>query len=301
MSEAKSKAQVFGARLFSTLLLIGIVAGTFVSMNPWAYLSLVSFLAIAASHELFRMMDIGKMPCQQKWGRFVAIAYTLTVAALLASCGGDALPLLGFVDGTAITLVVLSSFILQLREPIEGRNPLIKVASTVLSFLYVPFLFSFIGRLLFVPEAASVSSFFHDVPGAMVMLWLICVTKFTDIGAYCTGSLIGKHKMIPHISPGKTWQGFFGALVWAVVVGCVVYAIGKDSLQVLGGWGHVVVLSLILSLLTVTGDLAESVIKRSLEVKDSGNTLPGIGGALDLIDSLCFTAPALYFYLCWVV
>ena len=65
----------------------------------------------------------------------------------------------------------------------------------------------------------------------------------------------------------------------------------------LGGWGHVVGLSIFLFLLTVVGDLAESMIKRSLEVKNSGNTLPGIGGALDLIDSLCFTAPALYFYL----
>jgi phosphatidate cytidylyltransferase len=301
MSDAKSKAQVFGARLFSTLLLIAIVGGTFVSMNPWAYLALVSFLSIAASHELYRMMGIGELPCQQKWGRCVSIIYTLVVAVLLASRGSDALPMLGFVDGTAITLVVLSSFIFQLREPIDGKKPLIAVASTVLSFLYIPFLFSFIGRLLFIPDASEVSEFFHGVPGAMLMLWLICVTKFTDIGAYCTGSLIGKHKMIPHISPGKTWQGFFGALVWAVVVGCVVYAIGQNSLGVLGGWGNVIVLSLILSLLTVVGDLAESVIKRSLEVKDSGNTLPGIGGALDLIDSLCFTAPALYFYLCWVV
>ncbi|MGJ8672224.1 CDP-archaeol synthase [Rubritalea sp.] len=301
MSEAKSKAQVFGARLFSTLLLIAIVGGTFVSMNPWAYLALVSFLSIAASHELFRMFSISGLPCQQKWGRTIAILYTLTVASMLASHGSDALQTLAFVDGTAVALVVLVSFIVQLREPIEGKKPLIAVASTVLSFLYVPFLFSFIGRLLFVPAAETVPEFFHGVPGAMLMLWLICVTKFTDIGAYCTGSLIGKHKMIPHISPGKTWQGFFGAIVWAVAVGCAVYAIGYDSLQNLGGWTHVVVLSVVLSLLTVVGDLAESVIKRSLEVKDSGNTLPGIGGALDLIDSLCFTAPALYFYLCWVV
>ena len=68
----------------------------------------------------------------------------------------------------------------------------------------------------------------------------------------------------------------------------------------LGGWTHVIILSIILPLLTVVGDLAESVIKRSLAAKDSGNTLPGIGGALDLIDSLCFTAPALYFYLLWL-
>ncbi|MFC4991665.1 phosphatidate cytidylyltransferase [Rubritalea tangerina] len=295
MSDGKSKAQVFAARLFSTVLLFGIVGGTFVSMNPWAYLALVAFLSIAASMELYRMIGISGLPSQIRWGRVVSIGYTLLVAYLLASMGSGAFDLLGAVDGTAIALVVLSSFIFQLREPIDGKKPLIAVASTVLSFLYIPFLFSFLGRILFVPECEGA------VPGAWLLLWLVCVTKFTDIGAYCTGSLIGKHKMIPHISPGKTWQGFFGAIVWAMGIGCGLYAWQQEALAVLGGWGHVVGLCILLSLLTVVGDLAESVIKRSLEVKDSGNTLPGIGGALDLIDSLCFTAPALYFYLHWVI
>ena len=73
------------------------------------------------------------------------------------------------------------------------------------------------------------------------------------------------------------------------------------QLAVLGGWGHVVLLGLLLAVLAVLGDLAESVVKRALQAKDSGRMLPGIGGALDLIDSICFTAPALYFYLQWVL
>jgi phosphatidate cytidylyltransferase len=146
-----------------------------------------------------------------------------------------------------------------------------------------------------------------EVPGGMLLLWLLAVTKFTDMGAYITGSLIGRHKMIPHVSPGKTWEGFGGAIFFALLAGCGLYALCKDDmpgfatgLHVLGGWGHVIVLSIVLCLLAVVGDLAESVVKRSLGAKDSGNMLPGIGGSLDLIDSLCFTAPALYFYLKWM-
>ncbi len=294
MSDGKSKAQVFAARLFSTVLLVAIVGGTFVSKNQWAYLGLICFLAIAASTELYKMVRANGLPCQIKWGLTLSIGYTLTVAYLLATKGAGALEMLGAVDGAAIALAVLASFIFQLRDPIEGSKPLVAVATTVLSFLYIPFLFSFMGRVLFVPDLEGA------VPGAWLLIWLVCVTKITDIGAYCTGSLIGKHKMIPHISPGKTWQGFFGAIVWAVALGCGLYALKSDQLSVLGGWWHVIGLSVLLSLCTVVGDLAESVIKRSLEAKDSGNTLPGIGGALDLIDSLCFTAPVLYFYLIWV-
>ena len=72
-----------------------------------------------------------------------------------------------------------------------------------------------------------------------------------------------------------------------------------DELAFFENWGHVITLGFLLAVLAVIGDLAESVVKRALNTKDSGNMLPGIGGSLDLIDSICFTAPALYFYLKW--
>ena len=171
---------------------------------------------------------------------------------------------------------------------------MIEVAVTALGFVYVAVLFSFLLRLLFLPENGD------TVPGSWLVLWLVIVTKFADMGAYITGSLIGKHKMIPHISPGKTWQGFGGGLAFSQIAGCGLFAMMPDKLAILGGWPWVIGLSLALSLLAIVGDLAESVLKRSIGVKDSGNTLPGIGGALDLIDSLCYTAPVLYFVLRWM-
>jgi phosphatidate cytidylyltransferase len=137
--------------------------------------------------------------------------------------------------------------------------------------------------------------------GAYLLLWLLAVTKFTDMGAYITGSMIGRHKMIPHVSPGKTWEGFGGALLFSQIAACGLYALFPSQLFFFQKWGHVVCLGFILAVLAVIGDLAESVVKRALGAKDSGKMLPGIGGSLDLIDSICFTAPALFFYLKWVL
>jgi phosphatidate cytidylyltransferase len=204
-------------------------------------------------------------------------------------------------DSAAIFFALVGAFTLQLRHPIRGLESLQAVASTVLGFVYIPLLFNFAAKLVFeVPGPGQ-------VPGAMLLLWMIAVTKFSDMGAYIVGSMIGKHKMIPHVSPGKTWQGFGGAILFALIAGCGLYAFFREDMPAfatglwrLGGWGNVIGLSITLCLLAVVGDLAESVLKRSLGVKDSGQMLPGIGGGLDLIDSLCFTAPALYFCLQWM-
>ena len=200
-------------------------------------------------------------------------------------------------DGAVVAFVAITTFTLQLRNPLVSQRSLNAVATTVIGFIYIAFMFSFMARLMFVSSDISGPG----VPGAWLILWLIAVTKFTDMGAYITGSLIGKNKMIPHISPGKTWEGFFGALLWAQLAGCGLYVLLGDGLEVLGSWTHVIILGFLLALLAVVGDLAESIIKRCFESKDSGKTLPGIGGALDLIDSLCFTAPALYYYIAFVL
>ena len=120
------------------------------------------------------------------------------------------------------------------------------------------------------------------------------------MGAYLTGSLIGRHPLVPHISPKKTWEGFFGALAFSLLASVGPFQahagtfVGPDLT-------HSIVLGLLLGFAAVIGDLAESIVKRSTGVKDSGNMLPGIGGALDLIDSLLFTAPLLFFYLRLVI
>jgi len=287
----KSKVQVFGARLFSTLLLWAVVTGVFMSGNVWAFLGLIMVSSLLSAKEFFQMTVHGGMPSQPKWGMLVTVLYWIVLATLLADGRRDALDGLMQVDSGFVMLAVMGGLICQLRRPVDGKNTVIEVAVTTLGFVFIGVMFSFMARLLFVPDLDTA------IPGAWLVIWLVAVTKFTDMGAYATGSVIGKHKMIPHISPGKTWEGIAGGVAFALIIGCGLFALMPAELAVLGSWTSVVVICLILSALAVVGDLAESVLKRSIGVKDSGQTLPGIGGILDLIDSLCFTAPALYFML----
>ncbi len=308
-----SKRAVFLRRSASTLGLWAVVSAAIASRWAWAYVALVGVLTVIATVEYFRMLKAGGVKCFPRYGIALAAVYSaLLYWMLLGAEGAQGLQMTGttqlriaalqeWFDGAAIFAALAGSFFLQLRYPIRGLEALQTVASNLLGFVYLAFLFNFAARLVFLVPGEG------EVPGAMVLLWMIAVTKFTDMGAYIVGSMIGKHKMIPHVSPGKTWQGFGGAIFFALLAGCGLYALFKEDmpgfatgLHVLGSWVHVIVLSIVLCLLAVVGDLAESVVKRSLNVKDSGQMLPGIGGALDLIDSLCFTAPVLYFYLKWM-
>jgi phosphatidate cytidylyltransferase len=152
--------------------------------------------------------------------------------------------------------------------------------------MYVPWLLNFIQKI----------NFFPGVDGHYYLLFFVLVTKFSDTGAYAVGSLIGKHKMIPRISPGKTWEGFGGAIMVSTAASVLfVYFFGRHMLGM--NYTHAMVLGVILSITAVVGDLIESLFKRESGVKDSGSFFPGIGGILDLLDSLLFNAPIMYLYL----
>lgn len=287
-----SKTVVFLRRGFSTLLLWGIVAAIFISMQPLAYLGLVAVLVIISTLEYFKMLHTAEVKCFPRFGLFLALTYCGLASCYFLNGAKDIPPSL---DAFMIFLAATGAFTLQLRYSIKGLESLLSVAANLLGFVYIAYLFSFATRISFGLPGES------DVPGAFVLLWLLAVTKFSDMGAYITGSLIGKHKMIPKISPAKTWEGFVGALFFAQLAGCGLFWLLPDQLDALHSWKHVIILGFLLAILAVIGDLAESVVKRSLKAKDSGKMLPGIGGGLDLIDSICFTAPALWFYLKGVI
>lgn len=290
-AEAKkaSKAEVFRARLTSTLVLWAIVTAVFMSQNAWAFYGLVTFLTVAGSVEfrsLFRGVPGGG--CRDV-GLAAGLLVVLPVGAFLAagSLGHDFYlwELLGLV------VVVMAGFFVRFAHGIEGRESVDAVGDGLLAYVYVPVLFgAFVLRLIFLPVTDLA------VPGAWLLLMMIAAAKFTDMGAYVTGSLIGKNKMAPRLSPAKTWEGFFGALGFAQLAAWGIWFWGGDALAWLPAL-HVGFLALLIGLVAVAGDLAESILKRSLEVKDSGSLMPGIGGILDLIDSLCFAAPVTYFYL----
>lgn len=282
---------IFVRRAGSTLLLWALVAAIFISMFPSAYLGLIGILTVISTIEYFRMLRAADVKCFPRFGLLLALTYCGIAYWHFLKGDKDIPPAL---DAIFIFITITGAFTLQLRYSIKGIEALLAVAANLLGFLYIAYLFNFTARISFMLPG-------EGVPGAYLLLWLLAVTKMTDTGAYITGSLLGKHKMIPHISPGKTWEGFVGALFFAQLAGCGLYALLPDQLSALHSWPHIVALGFLLAILAVIGDLAESVLKRSLHAKDSGNMLPGIGGGLDLIDSICFTAPALYFYLTIII
>jgi phosphatidate cytidylyltransferase len=191
---------------------------------------------------------------------------------------------------------LLTVFGRQMFARLRHDEPLQTMAYTLFGLLYVLWLFNFITKIVYLTPRSSSG----QLTGQFYVLYLIAVTKFADMGAYLTGSAIGQHLMVPHISAKKTWEGFFGAIVFALLCSLALFKLMPGHLSALT-WTHATVLGLLLGFAAVLGDLAESIIKRSTDVKDSGNLLPGIGGALDLLDSLLFTAPLLFFYLRLVI
>jgi phosphatidate cytidylyltransferase len=195
---------------------------------------------------------------------------------------------------STLVFFMLVVFTRQMFQKTRDLLPIETMAYTLFGLLYVPWLFSFVTKIVYlIPHPPG------QVTGHFYVLWLVVVTKFSDMGAYLTGSLIGKHPLVPHISPKKTWEGFFGALAFSTGGACGLLALMPTKLSYLRQT-DAVILGLVLGFAAIIGDLAESIVKRSAEVKDSGKFLPGIGGALDLIDSILFTAPLLFFYLRFV-
>jgi len=296
-----SRLQTFLKRGISTLILWAIVISIIASFNPVIYLAAITLVVALAVYEYGMLMKRAKVYCHTKFLWILAFAYSVSISAfyIYHLKQGDAvgIHLPTYIEWVFWMILMIGSPLFSLRYPVKGIQSLLAISTTVLGFAYLPFLFHFLTRIIFiVPANEGVV-----VSGIWYLVWVVAVTKFTDVGAYVVGSLCGKDKMIPHISPGKTWQGCLGGVAIAVIVGVGIKLILGVQLIYLGSLPWVIGLSIILAILAIIGDLMESILKRSLEIKDSGKVIPGIGGVLDLIDSLCFTAPIMYAYLLWQI
>ena len=308
-----SKRVIFLRRSASAVFLWALLLGVLVSGRPICYFLLIGSTGMAGLWEFYGMLDNKRLPNFRIFGLicaaifFIVNFYSLGVNdSLLRS---DSYVLVAgankyenAVRSNNYEMAVLLVFLLGVfgrqlfTRARENIPPLETMAYTIFGLLYVPWLFNFITKIIFlVPRDAH-----GGLMGQYYVLYLIAVAKFSDMGAYLTGSLIGKHKMVPHISPGKTWEGFGGALAWSLLASYGLRALMPVKLGLLS-FIDATVLGLTLSVAAVIGDLAESILKRGLNMKDSGKLLPGIGGVLDLIDSLLFTAPLLFFYLRWLI
>lgn len=288
-SAGSAKRRAFKNRLLSTVFLIAIVAVAFSYSQGWMFSVLYAVLAIGALIEYFRLFPIRGFR-RFRWQTYgVSVAY---IIFLFAPMWGFEAKWLVNLDGLAVALLVTLVVLERLRFPLEGFQTLDEIAATIFGFIYCVLLFAFVPKIFMLPLTNTVG----DPSAPFYVIYLIAVTKLTDMGAYLVGSLIGRDKMVPHVSPGKTWQGFGGAIFFAVAGSFTLYFAMGDQIPIITPI-HAAVLAVLLALVAVLGDLAESILKRSLEVKDSSNLMPGIGGFLDLIDSVLFTAPLFYIYL----
>jgi phosphatidate cytidylyltransferase len=139
--------------------------------------------------------------------------------------------------------------------------------------------------------------------GMLALVSLIATVKMSDIGQYTVGRLIGRHKLAPAVSPGKTWEGAAGGLLFAIVAALIVFQWGTGwivgSSSATTGPIRIVLFAVAVAAAGMIGDLAESMLKRDAGVKDSSEWMPGFGGVLDLLDSLLVAAPVAYVF--WVL
>ena len=173
------------------------------------------------------------------------------------------------------------------------EHAMMNVASTVFIVLYTG---GFAGYLTMLRMEVG------GYHGAVVLLFSIFLVKINDTGAFFSGLLLGRHKLVPWLSPKKTWEGFFGGILITVL--CAVFVGGPllaaDWLPPLNGAmdgiSAMVVLGVLMALFSVAGDLTASLLKRDAAVKDSGEAIPGMGGILDIFDSPLLAAPVAWFY-----
>ncbi|MFN7139261.1 MAG: phosphatidate cytidylyltransferase [Limisphaerales bacterium] len=291
-----SKGQIFFKRLSSALVLWAIVLGGLFSGHPLLsnYLFLLSMLLLAGIGlwEFYGFVEKRNLVCF-KWtgligglllmfGTFLHFQHYLGIADVPAR-----------VNDFETSFLILFVLGLCVRQFVSRSNTagILAISTTLLGLMYVPWLLNFIQKINYFPDVPK-----GEVHGNWYVFYFILVTKFSDVGAYITGSLIGKHKMIPRISPGKTWEGFAGAIVVSTGISLLFAHLAGDRLLGMT-WYHAAILGVLLSVSAVIGDLIESIFKREAGVKDSGNFFPGIGGILDVLDSLLFNAPLMYLYL----
>lgn len=283
------KLKTFLERGFSTIILLAILGVALWLNTPIAYGILICLLCNLTTWEWFNMLKgtatnrrlvlIGGV--LYPWLQLAAVRFDAEVPGMLQpELTFVAVPLFGLVL-FAVTAFICELFSMDYRGK-NAEQALSSVCRTVLAFIYPVWLFSF--ALWYINDQDFVN----------LLLWLVLFTKMSDIWAYVSGVLMGgkfiTSRFSPVVSPKKTWEGIIGSVIITLVCGALLglALLDKTITSEIGICCYVAV-ALPLFFLAVAGDLAGSLIKRGLAVKDSGSLLPGIGGIFDLIDSPAFT------------
>ena len=272
----------FVQRTITGILFVVILVGC-ILLTPISFGILFALISALSVYEFGQLMDKSKQVAINK--KITSLAGAYLFLAVMAFCTGatDAQVFLPYL------LLLLYLMITELY--LKKENPLENWAFTMLSQLYIALPFALLNILAFHNDVASSSVSYNPVLplSVFVFIWL------SDTGAYCVGSLIGKHRLFERISPKKSWEGSIGGGVFSIA-SSLVFAHYFPFLHLAEWMG----LAFTVVVFGTWGDLTESLMKRQLGIKDSGNILPGHGGMLDRFDSALMAIPAAVIYLCAV-
>ncbi len=267
---APYKKKSFIRRLISSFVLSFFVFWVFFFANIYVYALVVVVIAMLALGEFYKIIE------KRYGGIYPSIGFIIS-GLLLFFSWNENLGLQYFVYPLSFSMILL--FIYQFVRK-TNKDAALCLGLTILGLLYITI------PCLFFIKIRVLNS------GAYLIAYFVFVSKATDIGAYLVGTKFGKHPLIPRISPKKSVEGFIGGIIFSFTAAYL----GAKYVPAIS-LNHVPAIGLILGICAQFGDLAESVLKRDAGVKDSGRTIPGLGGMLDLIDSLLISLPFYYLYL----
>lgn len=273
MSDLKSRLVTSSICLVLLIILIGLAPFDYFKPIFVAAVSLVSSFALLEYFQIAKSKGI--LP-RVSIAIIATILYTFAVFISIEFSSFQALPWI--VIGLFLAYLFVSHFSI-------AENAVTSIAVTFFGMIYITVPLSML---------VSIVYFFKDDPlkGQLWLIYLLAVTKMTDVGGLFIGKFFGKKKLIPTVSPNKTVEGALGGIL-ASILTSVVFAYFSSLVSVFGA----IILGLILSIFAMLGDLAESLLKRDGGIKDSGHNIPGLGGILDMVDSLIFTTPVIYLFL----
>lgn len=266
-------------------LAIAVVLSSAVLLVPAGHVAvLLGLMAVCglAMHEVYVLMARGDLPASRKMGMTSGLVF-VAMTWLASKCG--------FSDDVlwSLLLMILMLMFLRLFGYPDARQALRNALGTLFGFLYVAFFWSFFVRLYMAGGS--------DRPG-LTAFYLLLAVKWGDAGAYFIGSRFGKHKLFKRISPKKSWEGLVAGILFSCMVGVLWCAFTGSRL---GPYRfplyHALILGVLFPIVGTMGDLVESLFKRAVDIKDSGAIAHGMGGMLDMIDSLLFAAPFMYIYI----
>jgi len=269
------KHRVITAAVGVPLIILAIWFG-----DPWITI-FIAAAALAGSYEFYRMADFDR----REPLLYLGLLWTLALVLSPHYRNSDLLPMV-------VTAAILVSLVCLLFRP-SRQKAFNQWAWTIAGALYVGWMLSYWLNLRGLGDGRN-------------WVYLAMLTTFAnDTSAYFIGRARGRHKMAPAISPAKTWEDAIGGLVGAVVGAAVIATVLKLISAELGApfafrYWQVIVLGFVIGLFAQLGDLVESLLKRQMGVKESGNLLPGHGGVLDRFDSLIFVGAVVYYYVVWV-